>query len=193
MVDDRVCVTIAAQACLLVLNLGLDYFDGWVEIIVYPQPFVAEHEELDEYGVVHRQHRELGGESWGRGPVILAWSDITQEDRYPGEVRNVVLHEFAHKLDTLNGPADGLPPLHREMAVSRWSGDLGSVYETLRRQVESAQETAIDAYASVSPAEFFAVITEYFFEAPQWLYMHYPDLYRDFKDFYRQDPLARSS
>ncbi len=190
-VDEVMRVTIAAQACLLALNLDLDYFDGWVEVIVYPEPFIVTHAVTDEAGVVHRNRHALGGEAWGRGPVILAWSDINPESRQQGSTRNVVLHEFAHKLDMLNGPADGLPPLHRMMSVGRWSRDFGKVYETLRYQVEHHRHTAIDAYAGVSPAEFFAVVTEYFFESPHLLHRHYPDIYKELQQFYRQDPLSR--
>lgn len=190
--DDHMRITIAAQACLLVLNLDLDYFDGWVEIIVYPGQFVAERTVVDQSGVVHNERHALGGESWGRGPVVLSWSDIVPQSRHQGAIRNVVLHEFAHKLDTLNGPADGLPPLHKEVTVERWSHDFSLVYHTLQQQALSHKQTTIDHYASVSPAEFFAVVTEYFFEAPQLLHRHYPDIYGDLKDFYRQDPLGRS-
>lgn len=192
-VDDVMRVTIAAQACLLIMNLDLDYFNGWVEVIVYPAPFVAERAVVDETGVVHQQRHALGGESWGRGPLILSWSDITAESRNSRRIRNVVLHEFAHKLDTLNGPADGFPPLHKEVVVERWSHDFNAVYETLQKQLEYHQHTTIDPYAGVSPAEFFAVVTEYFFEAPQLLYRHYPDIYGELRGFYRQDPLARSA
>lgn len=188
-VDDAIRVSIAAQACLLVLNLDLDYFDGWVEVIVYPVPFIVTQMQADESGVVHQGRHALGGEAWNRGPVILAWSDIEPEGREPGRVHNVVLHEFAHKLDMLNGPADGLPPLHKGMAVERWSRDFNEVYEKLRYQVEHLRHTAIDRYAAVSPAEFFAVVTEYFFEAPQRLHRHYPDIYQELQCFYRQDPM----
>lgn len=191
MVDDFMRVTIAAQACLLILNLDLDYFDGWVEIIVYPEPFIAEHKVVDENGVVTQQRHTLGGESWSRGPIILSWSDIAQDSRQQGGIRNVVLHEFSHKLDTLNGPADGLPPLHKEVRLKRWSHDFNEVYDTLQRQVAYHQHTALNPYASVSPAEFFAVVTEYFFEAPDLLYRHYPNIYRDLQGFYRQNALDR--
>ena len=186
-VDDVMRATIAAQACLLILNLDLDYFDGWVEIIVYPDPFIVTHAVSDESGVVHQDSHALGGEAWGRGPVILAWSDINPQNKKSGRVRNVVLHEFAHKLDMLNGPADGLPPLHKEMAVGRWSRDFSKVYEKLQYQVEHHHHTVIDPYASVSPAEFFAVVTEYFFESPQLLHNFYPDIYQELTSFYRQD------
>ena len=192
-VDDWIRVTIAAQACLLVLNLDLDYFDGWVEVIVYPAPFVVSRESTDELGLIHRQHQALGGESWSRGPVVLDWSAIDPQNKNDTVVHNVVLHEFAHKLDTLNGPADGLPPLHKEMKMQSWSHDFGKVFEKLQRDVESHRRTAIDSYAAVSPAEFFAVVTEYFFEAPRLLHSLYPDIYTELRCFYRQDPLSRMS
>ena len=192
-VDERMRVTIAAQACLLVLNLDLDYFDGWVEIIVYPDSFVVAHHVADESGVIHQNRHALGGEAWGRGPVILAWSDIDPARRTGDSVHNVVLHEFAHKLDMLNGPADGLPPLHKEMRIERWSRDFSRVYEKLRYQVEHHRHTTIDPYASTSPAEFFAVVSEYFFEAPELLHGHYPEIYRELEGFYRQAPLQRQA
>jgi len=191
-VDERMRVIIAAQACLLLLNLNLDYFDGWVEIIVYPDAFIVNHQEADEAGVVHQSARALGGEAWGRGPVILSWADIDPNGREHPVGHNVVLHEFAHKLDMLNGPADGLPPLHPDMRLSQWSDDFSRVYANLQRQVASHHHTVIDPYASVSPAEFFAVVSETFFEAPALLQHHYPALYEELRHFYRQDPLAWS-
>jgi Mlc titration factor MtfA (ptsG expression regulator) len=187
--DERMRVTIAAQACLLILNLDLDYFEGWVEIILYPDAFRVNHEQVDSAGVVHRNARSLGGEAWGRGPVILSWADIDPRGRGASPGHNVVLHEFAHKLDMLNGPADGLPPLHPEMPLGRWSEDFSRVYEKLQRQVASHHRTAIDPYAGTNPAEFFAVVTEVFFEQPALLHQHYPELYGELRAFYRQDPL----
>jgi hypothetical protein len=192
LVDERMRVIIAAQACLPILNLDLDYYDGWVEIIVYPDAFIVTHSEADEAGVVHQGARALGGESWGRGPVILAWADIEPQQRQQGRGHNVVLHEFAHKLDTLNGPADGLPPLHRGVSIERWSRDFSAVFETLQYQVDHHLHTTLDPYGSTNPAEFFAVVSEAFFETPELLHRHYPLLYEDLCRFYRQDPLAWS-
>jgi len=188
--DQRVKVIIAAQACLLILYLNLDYYDGWVEIIVYPEPFIVKRGEIDDSGVVHQERRALSGESWGKGPVVLAWSDIELGGRRRGPGHNVVLHEFAHKLDTLNGPADGLPPLHSAISVERWSRDFSKVYENLQYQIKHHRHTALDSYAGYSPAEFFAVVSETFFEAPELINHHYPRLYQDLCGFYRQDPLA---
>lgn len=189
--DELMRVTIAAQACLLVLNLGLDYFDGWSEVIVYPDAFVVPHTRRDEAGVVHEGQRGLSGEAWGRGPVILSWSDIRADaGRHHPPGSNVVLHEFAHKLDYLNGTANGMPPLHPDIVRERWTEDFTRAYEGLYQQVRHHHRTAINAYASESPAEFFAVVTEYFFEAPETLYAHYPAVYDEMRRFYRQEPLA---
>jgi len=188
--DEKIRAVIAAQACVLILNLDLDYFDGWVEVIVYPDAFVVSHRTADEAGVVHQEARALGGEAWGRGPVILSWDDIEPTGRERPVGHNVVLHEFAHKLDMLNGPADGLPPLHPGMRLKQWSDDFSRVYADLQHQVARHHRTALDPYGSVSPAEFFAVVSETFFEVPARLHHHYPALYGDLKQFYRQDPLS---
>lgn len=188
-IDDDMRVLISAQACLLILNLGLDYYDGWYEIILYPGTFVVEHEEHDMAGVVHSARRELDGEAWGRGPLVLSWADARPAACPHGPGSNVVLHEFAHKLDMLRGDANGMPPLHRDMPGQDWTQALSRAYESLSTAVDRGEETAIDPYAAENPAEFFAVLSEVFFEAPQVLYREYPAVYRQFSRFYRQDPL----
>jgi Mlc titration factor MtfA (ptsG expression regulator) len=188
-VDDAMRVVIAAQACLLVLNLGLDWYDGWHEVIVYPDTFVVEHQERDVAGVVHATRRALGGESWGRGPLILSWADAQPGAHPHGAGSNVVLHEFAHKLDMLTGAANGMPPLHRDMLREAWTQALSQAYANFYQEVERHHHTRIDPYAAESPAEFFAVLSEVFFEAPQRLYQLYPAVYVQLSLFYRQDPL----
>ena len=190
-VDARMRVLVAAQACLLILELGLDWFDGWSEVIVYPDTFVVTHEEMDAAGVVHEKRRALGGEAWGRGPVILSWDDARPDASPHGAGSNVILHEFAHKLDMLNGAANGMPPLHPGMVREDWTRALSQAYEDLYDKVERHHHTAIDPYAAENPAEFFAVLSELFFELPQRLYHTYPDVYRQLRLFYRQDPLQR--
>jgi Mlc titration factor MtfA (ptsG expression regulator) len=181
---------IAVQACIPILNLGLDWYRGWVSIVVYPSAFVARHEHVDGGGVVHRVHRALSGESWDRGPVIVSWHDAEQAalGRLAG---NVVIHEFAHKLDALNGVANGMPPLHAGMARKRWTEALTSAYEDLCRRIERAEPLPLDPYATQSPAEFFAVASEAFFVRPEALTGFYPEVYRQLSEFYRQDPAAR--
>lgn len=185
--NDALCVQIAFQACVPILNLGLDYYDGWSAIIVYPGDFRVQHHVTDEIGVVHELDEYRSGESWLRGPVILSWDAITHGAQ---DGAHVVLHEFAHKIDMLNGEADGFPPLHSDMDAEAWSRDLESAYQHLCAQVDAGLPTTIDPYASESPAEFFAVVSEVFFMAPRVVADEYPAVYRQLRTFYRQDPLA---
>ncbi len=179
---------IAAQACLPILNLGLDYYRGWSSVILYPEGFLARHEYTDPNGLVHSGHRPLIGEAWERGPVILSWADVAVSPAEPGY--NVVIHEMAHKLDMLTGEVNGLPPLHRDMQVREWSRVFNDAYQRLCREVDWDRPTALDPYAADSPGEFFAVISEAFFTAPEMVIETYPEVYRQLLTFYRQDPLA---
>ncbi|HEV7801565.1 MAG TPA: M90 family metallopeptidase [Burkholderiales bacterium] len=188
-VRDEVRAAIAVQACMLILNLGAEYYRGWVEVIVYPDEFVAEYEFVDEAGVAHRVEEPMTGESWQRGPVILSWADAQEAGR--GSAYNVVIHEFAHKLDMLNGEPNGFPPLHADMSRARWSGAFSAAYEDFCRKIDSGIESEIDEYAAESPAEFFAVMSEVFFESPVAASAAYPDVYAQLAQFYRQDPGAR--
>lgn len=182
-------VSIAAQASLLVLNLGLNWFDGWSEVIVYPDAFVVPRSEMDEAGVLHESDRGLSGEAWSRGPVILSWADIDPSiQRQSGS--NVVLHEFAHKLDFLDGAANGIPPLHPGNSQQQWARDFSRAYDDLTHQ-SSYHSGGIDRYATTNPAEFFAVMTELFFENPQLLQQHYSAIYDELQHFYKQDPIKR--
>jgi Mlc titration factor MtfA (ptsG expression regulator) len=188
-ISPAVRLAIAVQACVLILNLGLDYYRGWVEIVVYPDEFVAEYEYMDEAGVAHRVHEPMSGESWERGPVLLSWADAQEAGK--GTAYNVAIHEFAHKLDMLNGEPNGFPPLHADMSRERWSAALTAAYEQFCREVDSGRELEIDEYAAESPAEFFAVMSEAFFESPASVRRTYPEVYTQFSQFYRQDPAAR--
>lgn len=186
-------ITIAAQACLQILNLGIDAFDGWVEIIVYPGAFKVNREITSTNGLVHHENNTLSGEAWDRGPLILSWDDVEHEsyNLLPGN--NVVIHEFAHKLDMLNGRANGMPPLHPNMPIEQWSQTLSQAYELLNNKLDNFQHSYINPYASTNPAEFFAVISEYFFTAPDILFQYCPAVYEQLKHYYRQDTLLRSS
>jgi Mlc titration factor MtfA (ptsG expression regulator) len=182
---------IAAQACLPVLKLGLELLSDWKTLIVYPGTFLVDRESTDSIGVVHRERQTLDGESWERGPLILAWAAV-EEDRASGDDGyNVVIHEIAHKLDMLDGSDNGRPPLHRDMPGAQWSEALSAAYEHLTESLEHRRRTGIDPYAASSPAEFFAVSSEYFFVAPAILYTHFPAVYRQLRLYYRQDPLQR--
>ena len=188
-VRDEMRICIAVQACMLILNLDLDYYRGWVEVIVYPGEFVAECEYMDEDGVVHRVKEPMSGESWLAGPVILSWEDMELRGGRTGY--NVVLHEFAHKLDMLNGDANGFPPLHAGMDRAAWSAAFSAAYEDLQLRLERNEPTGIDAYAAEHPSEFFAVMSEAFFEMPDAVRAEYGEIYRQLAAFYRQDPAAR--
>jgi MtfA peptidase len=182
-VTDRMRLAIAAQACVPVLELGLDWYAGWSGIVVYPGDFRVRRKELDEDGVLHEWEDDLAGEAMPGGPVVLSW-DATAHD----VAINVVIHEFAHKLDMLNGAADGLPPLHVGMDRARWHEAFKVAYEGFCDAVDRDRETWLDPYASESPAEFFAVVSEAFFEDPQETRRRYPDVYDQLKLFYRQAP-----
>lgn len=188
-IRDEMRMAIAVQACILILNLDSASYSGWSEVIVYPGQFVAQYEYMDEDGVVHHIREPMTGESWLRGPVILSWEDARGPDQGTGY--NVVIHEFAHKLDMLNGDANGFPPLHADMSREGWSRAFGAAYEDFCRRVDRGEPTLIDPYAADDPAEFFAVTSEAFFEIPQTLQAGYAEIYRQLALFYRQDPLLR--
>ena len=185
-VNQSMRVVVAAQACLLILNLGVDCFDGWVEVILYPGAFRVRHEQTDAIGLVHEGASDLSGEAWLRGPVILSWDDVVRDTWHPRPGHNVVLHEFAHKLDGLNGATNGMPPLRRGMSEKKWAGDFNRAYDALRLQAASGRSTCINSYAATSPAEFFAVANEYFFTAPAILKSCYPGVHGQLALFYRQ-------
>ena len=188
-IDDNVRATIAAQACLPILSLGFDYYKGWIEVIVYPDQFVPLREYTDEAGVVHQTRHPLAGESWLGGPLILSWEDANHID--DGAGINVVIHEFVHKLDMLNGSVNGYPPLHSNMRREAWAAAFSAAYEDFRRRTDGGEDTDIDPYAAESPAEFFAVLSEVFFAAPGLLQREYPGVYAQLALFYRQDPAVR--
>jgi Mlc titration factor MtfA (ptsG expression regulator) len=185
--DDADRVLLAAHACVPILKLGLDWYDGWHSVIVYPAAFIPRRQKVDAAGVVHQTNTVLAGEAWGRGPVILSWADVLNIGQKPGH--NVVIHEMAHKLDMLNGDANGFPPLHRRMDRRVWSQVFSSAWDHLQEEQRNGAELPINPYALESPAEFFAVASEQFFESPAKLRQHLPDVYRQLEQFYRQHPL----
>jgi Mlc titration factor MtfA (ptsG expression regulator) len=186
-VDDAICVAIAAQGCLPVLELGLSAYRDWVGIVVYPDEFVVPRRIEDEDGIVHEYDDVLAGESWQGGPLIVSWHDAT----LAGAGYNVVIHEFAHKLDMLDGEADGVPALHSGLTRDGWDAVFLPAWDDFCARVDAGEETVIDPYAGESPAEFFAVVSEHFFETPDVVAGEYPALYALFTAYYRQDPLAR--
>lgn len=178
-------LSIALQACLPILNLGLDWYRGWVGIVVYPGDFVVPRQVVDADGVVHEYDDPVLGEAWEGGPVLVAWFDDLSDI---GDV-SIVIHEFAHKLDMTSGAVDGMPALHDDMHRAEWLAAFVPAYEDFCRRVDAGEETEIDPYAAEHPGEFFAVASEVFFEAPDLLMEDYPAVYRQLCLFYRQQPL----
>lgn len=187
--DNGMATAIAAFATLPVLNLGCEWYGDWCEIVVYPGEYVHDGEEMDEHGIVHQIRHERSGEVLEGGPMVLSWQDVEASGVCDGY--NVVIHEFAHKLDMRSGDTNGRPPLHSGMDPAEWAREFRAAYEDLCRRADAGEETEIDPYATESPAEFFAVLSEYFFEAPDILHLKYPAVCAQMMRFYRQDPLAR--
>ncbi len=200
-------VHIAAQACLPILNLGLNVYDGWTSIVVYPSTFVVPRSEVDESGVVHEFDDAITGEAWDRGPVLLSWSDAAQTSNN----FNVVIHEFAHKLDLLNGDADGLPRFtrttHPQLDAHHWIHTLNDAMNRLRAELELIEDALpagvspddeaaepyfahlpLDPYAAQNAAEFFAVSSEAFFTDATGLSAAFPEWTRLLALYFKQAP-----
>lgn len=186
-IDDEIRLTIAAEACLLLLNQGWQVYPGLQSILVYPTAFRAEREQQREDGTVAMTGHDLLGESWDNGRVILSWDDVERGAAGFSDGHNVVLHEFAHQLDGQSGSTNGAPPLRRNSYQS-WARVFSESFEDLRSRSELRQPTVLDHYGASSPAEFFAVATEAFFEQPHQLRRHRPGLYAELQRYYQLDP-----
>lgn len=205
---DEMVVGVAVQACVPILKLGIEWYRGWHGIVLYPGEFLIRKTVEDDIGLVHGVEEEASGEAWENGPVILSWQDVNMtgsgldngSDSY-----NVVIHEFAHKLDMLDGEPDGVPPfsrvLHPGVDAEQWAETLLMQYDAFADACEAVAEAAwdhpervpprlrvIDPYGSEAPSEFFAVASESFFVDPVGLRDHWPTLYDVLAQFYRQDP-----
>ncbi len=181
---DEILLAISLQACLPVLNIGLHAYRGWVGVVVYPGDFVIPRHEMDEAGVVHEFDDEVLGEAWEGGPVLVSWFEGAHQ---PVGV-NVVIHEFAHKLDMENGGVDGFPPLPAHMSRAGWAKAMSEAYDDFCARVDAGHDTALDPYGAEHPGEFFAVASEAFFETPILLQAHYPAVYEQFVRYYGVDP-----
>ena len=186
--DDDMLLAIALQACLPILNIGLQAYDGWVGVVVYPGDFVIPRRTVDEAGVLHEYDDEVLGEAWEGGPVLIAW--FGHEGGPPGV--NVVIHEFAHKLDMENGGVDGLPRLRPGMSRQAWADAFAHAYEDFCAEVDRGADTEIDPYGAEHPGEFFAVVSEAFFETPGVLKRRFPAVHAQLCLFYGLDPGARA-
>ena len=191
-ITDEVKVTIAAQACLLLLNLHHNYFERLKSIVVYPESFGFTQEEPGPTsGTVEMRSFHAAGLSSTLGAVVLSWPDTMRGGQNPNDGFNVVLHEFAHQLDQLDGAMNGAPVLEGGAMYRDWAHVLGAEYQRLQAEVETGASSLISAYGATKPAEFFAVVTELFFEKPVDLQREHPELYEEFRQYYRQDPAAR--
>jgi Mlc titration factor MtfA (ptsG expression regulator) len=190
---DEMRVTIAGQACLLVLELQHFLYANVETILVYPSAFVPRRpDDAFAHGTIIPAPVALDGEAHHRGPVILTWDSVKRSARHPELGHNVVYHEFAHQLDMLDGAVDGVPPLSTDADYARWNSVLTAEYERLRADAARGHEGLLDPYGSTDEAEFFAVVTEAFFDTPVELESEHPALYEVLSDFYRQDTAARA-
>lgn len=193
-ITDEIRVTIAAHACLLLLGFPHDYFPNVQSIIVYPSAVVPPPRSPGFFETVLEPVEEgepLDGEAFDQGPVIIAWDAVLRSVRRPGSGANVIYHEFAHKLDALDGAADGTPPLRDRSAYRDWARTFSREYLRLRKDVERGRRSFLDDYAATDEGEFFAVATEQFFDRPKAMLDYAPDLYRILREYYQQNPLER--
>jgi len=191
-ITDEIKVTIAAQACILLLHRKTDYYPGLHSILVYPQSYlVRKTQHLVGNLLVEGPDIRLG-ESWHRGSVVLSWDDVRRSTSDIHDGHNIVLHEFAHQLDSSAGKGDSTPVVQRRSTYVTWARILQKDYQKLRRDVSCHHNTLLDAYGATNPAEFFAVATEYFFERPKELRRFHAELYEELKRFYQQDPATLS-
>ncbi|MCF8168503.1 MAG: zinc-dependent peptidase [Rhodoferax sp.] len=192
-ITEEMRVVIAAQACLLLLNRPMDYFQNVRQILVYPGAFAVTRVSTDAAGVQQERRMALAGESWVQGQVILSWQDTLEGAADPADGQNVVIHEFAHQLDQENGAAQGAPPPapgDTRHNSGRWSRVLGAAFEQLGAERASGEIGLLNHYGAQDPAEFFAVVSEVFFEQGALLAQQYPDLYGEMSGYYKLDPAS---
>ncbi|MDP5145978.1 zinc-dependent peptidase [Shewanella sp. ULN5] len=188
-ITDEIKVTVAAQACLLLLNRKIDYFPNLKQILIYPHAFIVEQQKIDFAGVASHHRSVLLGESWGNGKVILSWQNTLHGAAEPFDGQNVVIHEFAHQLDQENGPANGAPTLRQIKDYADWSSTLGKEFKQLQYCASQQIPSLFNYYGATNPAEFFAVISETFFEKPNAFSQQHPELYGELSQFYQLNPI----
>ena len=184
---DEIKLTIAAEACLLLLKQGWSVYPKLNYILVYPTAFRTEREQRQADGTVTSISNNLLGESWSNGRVILSWDDVAAGVSDFTDGHNVVLHEFAHQLDSESGAVNGAPYL-RHNSYQTWARVLSDSFEDLKWRSMHHQKTVMDEYGTTNPAEFFAGATETFFEKPWQLYKNRPQLYEELSRYYQLDP-----
>lgn len=195
-INDEIRVTIAANACLLLLNRTTQCYPQLQTILVYPSTFVTSREQRDSLGLVSTHTQVVVGESWSDGKIILAWDDVLRGVSNFHDGRNVVLHEFAHELDHEDGASNGAPVLRTRGAYKQWAAVFAQEFSALNMQAVNGLPSVMDKYGATNPAEFFAVATETFFERPADMKAHHRELYNELADYYQIDPatwLSRSA
>ncbi|NQY65773.1 MAG: zinc-dependent peptidase [Alteromonadaceae bacterium] len=188
-INDDIKITIAAQACLLLLNRKTDYYPKLQTILVYPGAFVREQQKQNADGVQFTQKLALRGESWDFGKIVLSWEDTLHGAQLPDDGANVVIHEFAHQLDQENGRANGAPILGKGQNYKCWSDVFSAQFERLKKQAKAGEPSLFDYYGATDPAEFFAVASEVFFEQSKQFCREQPSLYQQLKLYYKVDPV----
>jgi len=187
-IDDDIRVTVAAQACLLIMNQGRTPYPDLDSILIYPSTFVATREVANELGLVSTNHIAMLGESWSQGKVVLAWDNVQKGVMNLQDGHNVVLHEFAHQLDHESGSTNGAPVLNTRGAYRSWAHIFSEEFEELQKDAVRGRHSLMDHYGATNPAEFFAVATETFFEQPKQMVVYHHELYQQLKDYYKLDP-----
>ena len=187
---DAMVVSIAAQAVLPVLKLGLARYDGFVGIVVHPDQVLARREVADDDGIVHAYDEPLAGEAMEGGPVMLSWRDVRSASHVASSAYNVVIHEFAHVLDMADGMANGVPLLPPELPSEEWAQTLSAEFAGFVQRVEAGVDTVLDPYGAQAEEEFFAVASEAFFVSAAAMKKEHPALYGVLCRFYLQDPAA---
>jgi Mlc titration factor MtfA (ptsG expression regulator) len=188
-ITEQIRLTIAGNACMLLLKGQKRSFPGFTSIFVYPDTYVAK--QVSHNGsleAIEDSHR--AGESWFRGPVVLSWGDAIRGSKNASDGHNVVIHEFAHKLDEQSGSMDGLPVLRENTHYSEWASVLNEEFKSLKHRSQRGKNSVIDEYGTVSPPEFFAVATESFFEKSKQMKKKLPELYQQLSRYYNIDPAA---
>lgn len=188
-ITDAIALAIAAQAVLPVLHLGLDWYADFVGIVVHPDEVVARRTDTDDAGVVHDYEEVLAGEAMQDGPIMLSWNDVAQAGTSADTGYNVVIHEFAHKIDMRDGAADGCPPLPSRAAREAWLATMEAQYQAFREQVIIAERFSgpppwLDAYGATAVDEFFAVACEAYFVNRDRFAVEFPALVPLFDGFF---------
>jgi len=188
-INDEIRITIAAQACLLLLNRKTNFYPKLQTILVYPRAFIKEQQNMNIDGLRQTKRVALAGESWEFGRVVLSWQDTLEGAKITDDGRNVVIHEFAHQLDQENGKANGAPILDKDQSYKSWSEVFSAQFEQLKNQASKGAPSLFDYYGATNPAEFFAVASEVFFEKSQQFQQQSPKLYQQLKQYYQVDPI----